>query len=65
MSVDRDYIILDSEDRDELRKMVLEKMEEYYMTAGGLQIVHLPGARYLTFFQAMYRIYKPEEEDEI
>lgn len=54
-----DIIYLSSEDIDLLRKQVNEKMKVGYIPCG-FQIVAASGARYLQFFQAMYKLDDPE-----
>jgi len=50
-----DYIILDDEDKKVLEMRVKDRMKEGYMPTGGITVINLPGARFLTFFQAMYK----------
>ena len=50
-----DITYLSSEDIDILREQANEKMKEGYIPCG-FQVVIAPGARYLQFFQAMYKL---------
>ncbi len=50
------YIIVDAEGKEPLEEIVNQLMKEGYKTAGGVQVVVAPGARYLQFFQAMYKL---------
>jgi len=63
-----DYLILSSENTNDLQKQIVEKMEEGYIPTGGVQVVLTPGARFYTFFQAVYKDdidWDEIEEDEI
>ena len=59
-----DYIILDDEDKKVLEKTVVARMKEGYMPTGGIQVVIFPGARFLTFFQAMYKFTMEGKKEE-
>lgn len=50
-----DYVILSSELEEELAEQILQKARAGYKLAGGIQVALIPGARYLRFFQAMYK----------
>ena len=50
------YTCLDAEGKEPLEEIVNQLMKEGYKTAGGVQVVVAPGARYLQFFQAMYKL---------
>ena len=50
-----DYVILSSEDPKLLKEQILQKAKSGYTLAGGIQVALPMGARFLQFFQAMYR----------
>lgn len=50
-----DYIVVSSESQDILSERVLRKAKQGYKLAGGVTPVIFPGARYVEFFQAMYK----------
>ena len=50
-----DYTILSAELEENLAEQILKKSKSGYKLAGGVQVALIPGARYLQFFQAMYK----------
>ena len=62
-----DYLILSSENTNDLQEEIVTKMREGYIPTGGVQVVLTPGARFFTFFQAVYKdgYGIEEEEDEL
>lgn len=50
-----DYLILSNENQLDLQEQIVEKMKEGYIPTGGVQVVLTPGARFFTFFQAVYK----------
>ena len=50
-----DYIVVSSESHDILAEKVLKKARQGYKLAGGVTPVIFPGARFVEFFQAMYK----------
>ncbi len=51
----KDYVIVSSELEEVIAEKILEKAKSGYKLAGGIQVALIPGARYLQFFQAMYK----------
>lgn len=50
-----DYIIVSSENQDTLSEKVLRKAKQGYKLTGGVTPVVFTGARFVEFFQAMYK----------